>query len=111
MLAEARKGSAAMLILGAIEERARHGYDIARHIEARSNGALVFHSATLYPTLRKLETRGLVAGRWVERAGERRRRYYRITPAGRAVLREHRDSWRTFIAALARAAGLRGARG
>jgi transcriptional regulator len=101
---EVRKGSAEVLILGALEGRARHGYEIARFIESRSGGAITVHSATLYPTLRRLEQRGLVRGRWVENAGERRRRYYRITAAGRDVLREQRSSWREFVQALTRVA-------
>jgi transcriptional regulator len=101
---EVRKGSAEVLILGALEERARHGYEIARFIETRSDGAITFHSATLYPTLRRLEQRGLIRGRWVEKAGERRRRYYRITAAGRGVLREQRSSWQRFVQALTRVA-------
>lgn len=101
---EVRKGSAELLILGTIEERARHGYEIARLIETRSGGAITFNSATLYPTLRRLEGRGLITGRWIEKAGQRRRRYYRITPAGRVVLREQRTSWRLFLEALTRVA-------
>lgn len=104
--AEVRKGSAELLILGTLEERSRHGYDIARTIEAGSHGAIAFNTATLYPTLRRLETRGLVAGRWVEKPGERRRRFYRITPAGRAMLRDQRRNWREFVQVLARVAGL-----
>jgi len=97
---EVRKGSAEVLILGTLEDGPRHGYDIARLIETRSNGAIVFHTATLYPTLRKLERAGHIAGRWVEAAGQRRRRFYRLTPAGRRVLGEQRASWRRFFAAL-----------
>ena len=104
---EVRKGSAEVLILGTIEERARHGYEIARLIETRSDGAIAFNSATLYPTLRKLEQRKLIAGRWVEKPGQRRRRYYRITAAGRVVLREQRSSWQRFVDALTRVAKIR----
>ncbi|MGD9903072.1 MAG: PadR family transcriptional regulator [Vicinamibacterales bacterium] len=100
--AEVRKGSAEVLILGTLEAGPRHGYDIARLIETRSAGAIAFHTATLYPTLRRLEQRGHVAGRWVEAPGQRRRRFYRLTPAGRRVLNAQRDSWRRFIAALGR---------
>jgi transcriptional regulator len=107
LASEVRKGSAEVLILGTLEERARHGYEIARLIETRSDGAITFNSATLYPTLRRLEGRGLITGRWVERAGQRRRRYYRITPAGRVVLREQRTSWRRFVEALTRVARIR----
>jgi transcriptional regulator len=104
---EVRKGSAEVLILGTIEERARHGYEIARLIETRSDGAITFNSATLYPTLRRLEQRKLIVGRWVEKPGQRRRRYYRITPAGRVVLREQRSSWHRFVDALTRVAKIR----
>lgn len=103
---EIRKGSAEVLILGAIEEQARHGYDIARIVSSRTSGTIELNSATLYPTLHRLERQKLITGRWVERAGERRRRFYRITPAGRAALKAQRRSWKLFVDALARAAGI-----
>ena len=79
-----KKGSAELLILSLLEERARHGYEIAKLIEARSDGVLTFHAASLYPLLYRMEGRRLIHGRWVEKAGERRKRHYSITPAGRA---------------------------
>lgn len=102
LASELRKGSAEMLVLGVLQERSRHGYDIARTIEDRSDGEITFHSATLYPTLYRLEKKGLIKGRWVERAGQRRRRFYRITSAGRAALGEQRTAWNRFFAALHR---------
>ena len=104
---ELKKGSAELLILSLVEDRQRHGYDIAKLIEVRSNGALSFHAASLYPLLYRLEKRGWIKGRWVEKAGERRRRFYKITPDGRATLREQRKSWRVFVDALTRAARIR----
>ena len=104
---ELKKGSAELLILALIEDRPRHGYEIGKLIESRSEGALRFHVASLYPTLYRLEKRGLIVGRWLEKAGQRRRRYYRLTPAGRSLLAKHRSSWETFILALTRVAGLR----
>ena len=104
---ELKKGSAELLILALIEDRPRHGYEIGKLIESRSEGALRFHVASLYPTLYRLEKRGLIVGRWIEKAGQRRRRHYRLTPAGRSLLAEHRSSWETFILALTRVAGLR----
>ncbi|MGE0814015.1 MAG: PadR family transcriptional regulator [Vicinamibacterales bacterium] len=106
LASEVRKGSAELLILGTLEARARHGYDIARTIEAGSGGTMTFNTATLYPTLHRLERRGLIAGRWVEKPGERRRRFYRITPAGRTVLSDQRRSWREFVETLVRVAGI-----
>ncbi len=104
---ELKRGSTELLILALVEDRPRHGYEIARLIEERSDGAISFHVASLYPTLYRLEDRGLLEGRWVERAGQRRRRYYRITPAGRKVLASQRTTWEEFFAALNRVAGIR----
>lgn len=99
---ELKKGSAELLILSLVEDRARHGYDIARLIEVRSEGAVSFHAASLYPLLYRLERRGWIAGRWVERPGERRRRLYRLTPKGRDVLAAQRSGWQTFVEAINR---------
>jgi len=104
---ELKKGSAELLILALVEERPRHGYDIGKLIESRSQGTLRFHIASLYPTLYRMEKRGLIAGRWLEKAGQRRRRYYRLTSAGKTVLAEYRTNWETFILALRRVAGIR----
>src|ERR671926_500015 len=94
---ELKKGSAELLILSLVEERPRHGYDIGSLIEQRSHGALRFNVASLYPLLYRLEKRGWIRGRWVEKAGQRRRRYYRLTPAGRKVLAAQRHGWREFV--------------
>jgi transcriptional regulator len=102
-----KKGSAELLVLALVEERARHGYEIAKLIEQRSEGALKFHVASLYPTLYRLERRGLIQGRWLERAGERRRRFYRLTPAGRTMLASQRSAWESFVASLQRVARLK----
>jgi PadR family transcriptional regulator PadR len=103
----AKKGSADILILALVEEQALHGYEISRRIELRSGGTLRFTLASLYATLYRLEERGLIIGRWVERAGQRRRRCYSITGSGRRVLATQRQDWARFIAALTRVAGLR----
>jgi transcriptional regulator len=104
---ELKRGSAELLILALLEERQRHGYEIGQLIDVRSHGTISFHVTSLYPTLYRLEDRGLIEGRWVERAGQRRRRYYRLTPAGRRVLTNQRDIWANFFAALNRVAKIR----
>jgi transcriptional regulator len=106
---EAKKGSAELLILALVEERPRHGYELGKLIEQRSQGALSFHIASLYPTLYRLEKRGLISGRWLEQAGQRRRRFYRLTPAGRKVLAQQRGTWGVFFLALQRVAGVKAA--
>jgi PadR family transcriptional regulator, regulatory protein PadR len=104
---ELKRGSTELLILALIEERPRHGYDISRLIAERSDGTISFHVASLYPTLYRLEERGVVEGRWVEKAGQRRRRYYRLTRTGRAMLARQRSVWDTFFMALDRVARIR----
>ena len=103
---ELKKGSAELLILSLVEARPRHGYEISKLIEARSGGALSFHVASLYPLLYRLERRGWIKGRWVEKAGQRRRRYYQLTPDGRKVLAAQRTKWRSFVEAINRITGL-----
>ena len=102
---ELKKGSAEMLILSLVETRRRHGYEIAKVIEHRSDGVVKFSVASLYPLLYRLERRGWIEGTWVEKDGQRRRRYYRLTPAGRRMLKEQRSGWRAFVAAIDRIAG------
>ncbi|MBB5206872.1 PadR family transcriptional regulator [Chiayiivirga flava] len=97
---EMKKGSAELIILSIVEARARHGYEISKLIETRSNGQLKFHVASLYPLLYRLEERGWLQGRWVEKAGERRRRFYSLTAAGRAALARQRETWNTFVDAM-----------
>src|SRR5689334_3168800 len=94
---ELRKGSAIILILSLLEERDRHGYELAKLIERRSEGTLKFHVASLYPILYRLERRGLIQGRWIEKNGQRRRRFYRLTASGGKTLAAQRRSWSTFF--------------
>jgi transcriptional regulator len=103
---EWKKGSAELLILSLLEAVPRHGYEIGKLIEQRSEGALRFHAASLYPLLYRLEKRGWIQGRWVEKSGQRRRRYYRLTAPGRKVLASQRRGWQTFVAAINRIAGV-----
>jgi PadR family transcriptional regulator len=101
---ELKKGSAELLILSLVEHEPRHGYELNKLIDSRSNGAIRFHVASLYPLLYRLEKRGWIEGRWVEKAGQRRRRYYRLTAAGRKMLAEQRSGWRASVAAIDRIA-------
>jgi PadR family transcriptional regulator, regulatory protein PadR len=106
---ELKKGSAELLILSLVEDQPRHGYDLSKLIELRSGGVLKFRVASLYPLLYRLEKRGWIQGRWVEKAGQRRRRYYRLTPVGASVLESQRGTWREFVAAINRIAGVESA--
>jgi len=102
---ELKKGSAELLILSLLEARPRHGYEISKLIEARSEGVLRFNVASLYPLLYRLEKRGWIQGRWVEKAGQRRRRYYKLTAEGKKVLAAQRSGWEAFVQAINRITG------
>lgn len=103
---EWKKGSAELLVLSLVEHEPRHGYDLCKLIESRSRGVLTFHVASLYPLLYRLEKRGWIDGRWVEKAGQRRRRYYRLTPLGKKTLVAQRKSWSAFTQAIGRIVGV-----
>lgn len=104
---ELKKGSAEFLVLSLLEHEPRHGYELSKLIESRSGGVLTFHVASLYPLLYRIEERGWIVGRWVERAGQRRRRYYSITDEGKRILDAQRTSWREFVAAITAVSGVR----
>ncbi len=104
---ELKKGSAEFLILSLLDAEPRHGYELSKLIESRSGGVLSFHVASLYPMLYRMEERGWIVGRWVERAKQRRRRYYSITRQGRKILAVQRQSWQEFVEAIANVSGAR----
>ena len=99
---ELKKGSTELLTLSLLEQRERHGYELRKLIQETSGGVIQLHVASLYPLLYRLEAKGWIEGRWVEKVGQRRRRYYKITIAGRKVLRAQRDVWEQFAAAIHR---------
>lgn len=107
LTAELKKGSAEFLILAVLEAEPRHGYEISKLIEQRSKGVLTFHVASLYPLLYRMEKRGWIAGRWVEKTGQRRRRYYRLLTPGIEILETQRNSWKEFARAIGQVAGVR----
>jgi PadR family transcriptional regulator PadR len=103
---EWKKGSAELLVLSLLEDQPRHGYDISKLIQVRSGGELQFHVTSLYPLLHRLEEQGSIEGRWVEKAEQRRRRYYSLTAQGRELLRSKQESWRDFVAIISRVTGI-----
>jgi transcriptional regulator len=102
---ELKKGSAELLILSLLDAQPRHGYDLSKLIDLRSRGQLTFHIDSLYPLLYRLEERGWIKGTWVEKAGQRRRRFYRLTAEGRRVLATQRRMWAAFVEAVRRVTG------
>ena len=101
-----KKGSAELLILTMLSEASRHGYEIGKLIELRSDGRIQFHISSLYPILVRMQKRGWISGRWVEQKGQRRRRYYHLTPKGKQALAEQRREWEEFSLAVNDVIGL-----
>ncbi len=106
LITDLKKGSAEFLILSLIRHEPRHGYEICKLIESRSDGVVQFQVSSLYPLLYRMERRGWIRGRWVEKAGQRRRRYYNITAAGREIVETQRESWLEFVRAIGQVAGV-----
>jgi len=102
---ELKKGSAELLILSLLDARSRHGYELSKLINVRSGGELTFHIDSLYPLLYRLEERGWIKGACVEKPGERRRRFYKVTAEGRRVLAQQRRTWARFVEAVRRITG------
>src|SRR5580700_4348820 len=103
---EWKKGSAELLVLSLLEDQPRHGYDISKLIAVRSGGALRFHVTSLYPLLHRLEQEGAIEGRWVEKAEQRRRRYYSLTTLGKKELLSKQQSWKDFVAIIKQVTGI-----
>jgi DNA-binding PadR family transcriptional regulator len=101
-----KRGSAELAVLSVLADGPRHGYELARQIEALTDGALGFTLASLYPLLYRLERRGAVVGEWKTAASGRQRRCYRLTARGRRELQPLREQWRQFVAALERLPGV-----
>jgi transcriptional regulator len=102
---ELKRGSAELLLLSLLHARPRHGYELSKLIHVRSGGQLTFHIDSLYPLLYRLEERGWIKGAWVEKPGERRRRFYKVTAEGRRVLAAQRKTWAAFVEAMRRVTG------
>jgi len=91
-----RKGSSEILILALIAEEPMHGYQITQELASRSSGYFDMKEGLLYPTLHRMEQDGLLASEWLDSAGKRRRKVYRITQAGNQALTAQKAEWRRF---------------
>ena len=103
---ELKKGTTPLLVLALLEDEPRHGYDLSKMIELRSNGVVRVHAASLYPLLYRMERQKLIAGRWVEKTGLRRRRFYNLTAQGRRQLEAQRKGFAEFVRAIGEVAGV-----
>lgn len=102
---ELKKGSVELLILAMLEDQPRYGYEIGKLIELRSGRRIRFRISSLYPILCRMENRGWIKSRWVEKKGERRRCFYSLTPKGVKALAEQRETWQEFADAVEQAIG------
>ena len=102
---ELLRGSTPTLVLAVLKDEAQHGYAIAREVNRRTEGALKFKQGTLYPVLHALERDGLIAGQWEHLDGERPRKVYTITSAGRVELTRRAQVWQRFSGAVSSVIG------
>jgi DNA-binding PadR family transcriptional regulator len=93
---ELLKGSTTILVLKLIDKKPMYGYEMIKEMEEKSNGVFALKEGTLYPILHTLEGKGLVEAYWSEGSGNRPRKYYRITKAGRLSLKEKEEEWTIF---------------
>jgi PadR family transcriptional regulator PadR len=103
---ELKKGTTPLLILALLEAEPRHGYELSKRIESQSGGVVRIHAASLYPLLYRLEKKRWIQGRWVEKAGQRRRRFYHLTEEGKRQLEAQRNGWTEFVRAVSNIAGV-----
>ncbi len=95
----ALKGHVDLLLLSALEDEPAHGYELVETLREKSEGAFDLAEGTVYPSLYRLERRGLVASGW-KTVASRRRRVYRLTKSGRGRLQKERSEWRAFTRAM-----------
>jgi transcriptional regulator len=97
---EVLRGTLDLLILKALTGGPAHGYAVARWIEQATDDVLRIEEGTLYPALHRLETREWIAAEWGTSENNRRAKFYRLTPKGRAQLRVETDTWNRFAGAV-----------
>ena len=88
------------LLLGLLIEKPMYGYEIIKELKDRSRGYFNFKEGTLYPALHRMETSGLVTGKWQTLSSGQQRKYYHVTEKGRIKLLEKRNQWRDFLSAM-----------
>ena len=107
--AQIKRGSAELAVLTLLAEHPLHGYEIAKQIEAQTEGVLRFDMASLYPMLYRLERKNWLKAEWQTLPNGRRRRCYRLTPSGRKQIAPLRAEWRAFFHALQSVTGFQNA--
>ena len=91
------QGTLDMLVLRTLVFGPLHGYGIAKAIRSNSNEALAIEFGSLYPALKRLELKGLIACKWETSEHNRRAKYYRLTSAGRKQLVREHSKWAEFV--------------
>lgn len=102
---ELTKGSSSLLVLSVLESNDLYGYKIIKEIEKRSEYVFTFKEGTLYPILHSFEKDGYVEAYWVEKEGERKRKYYHLTNKGAKLLQENREQWNIYAGAVGKVIG------
>ena len=97
------QGTLDLLILKTLSRGAQHGWGVAQAIQETSRNLLQVNQGSLYPALHRLEEQGWIEAEWGTSENNRRAKFYRLAPAGRAQLRRESAAWLRYADALARA--------
>ena len=102
------QGTLDMLVLRALILGPLHGYGIAKALRSQSGEALEIEFGSLYPALKRLESKGWISSGWETSEHNRRAKFYKLTAAGRKQLRSEYSKWTDFVAAVGRIMGSEG---
>ncbi|MBU3111947.1 PadR family transcriptional regulator [Clostridium lacusfryxellense] len=97
---ELLRGCTVILILSLLERKSMYGYEMIKELQKKSNGVFAFKEGTIYPILHSLEANNLIESYWNENVGVRKRKYYRITEAGKTEAKEKQQEWKVFTEAM-----------
>lgn len=97
------KGNMSLIILSSLTDGEKYGYEITKKVSGLTNGTIQLKEGSLYPALHKLESKGLVEGRWVQQEqGKPGRKYYRLTDEGLMTVKQEKEKWKSFIGVMGR---------
>lgn len=96
------RGTLDILVLKALWQEARHGYDVAKWVRQTTDGALEIEDGALYTSLHRMQKRGWIEAEWGFSGNNRRAKYYQLTGAGREQLREAAGDWARYVEAVSK---------
>lgn len=97
---ELMKGSTSILILSLLDKEDMYGYQITHELKKLSENVFELKEGTLYPMLHSLENEKAIESYWLDSDSGKRRKYYKITKAGKSLLQDKKSEWQTYTRAI-----------